>query len=100
MELGRELQKQMDTKICNVLESSCIEPIIDDHFKSSLASNASTEKSDSKPTENPGRQFDGLSYFGGILTACGTAAIAFVGIKLYQSRKNTTEDYNLMNDLM
>ena len=42
------------------------------------------------------RQFDGLSYFGGILTTCGTAAIAFVGIKLYQGRKTKTENYNLM----
>ena len=42
------------------------------------------------------RQFDGLSYFGGILTTCGTAAIAFVGIKLYQGRRTKTENYNLM----
>ena len=42
------------------------------------------------------RQFDGLSYFGGILTTCGTAAIALVGIKLYQGRKTKTENYNLM----
>ena len=42
------------------------------------------------------RQFDGLSYFGGILTTCGTAVIAFVGIKLYQGRKTKTENYNLM----
>jgi hypothetical protein len=44
------------------------------------------------------RQFDGLSYFGGILTICGIAAIAFVGIKLFQSQKIKTEveDYNLM----
>ena len=42
------------------------------------------------------RQFDGLSYFGGILTTCGTAVIAFVGIKLYQGRRTKTENYNLM----
>ena len=44
------------------------------------------------------RQFDGLSYFGGILTICGIAAIAFVGIKLFQSQKIKTEveNYNLM----
>ena len=42
------------------------------------------------------RQFDGLSYFGGVLTTCGTAAIAFVGIKLYQGRRTKTENYNLM----
>ena len=44
------------------------------------------------------RQFDGLSYFGGFLTACGIAAITFVGIKLFQSQKIKTEveNYNLM----
>ena len=44
------------------------------------------------------RQFDVLSYFGGILTICGIAAIAFVGIKLFQSQKIKTEveNYNLM----
>ena len=44
------------------------------------------------------RQFDSLSYFGGILTTCGIAAIAFVGIKLFQSQKIKTEveNYNLM----
>ena len=44
------------------------------------------------------RQFDALSYFGGILTTCGIAAIAFVGIKLFQSQKIKTEveNYNLM----
>ena len=52
-DLGRELQKHMDTKICNIMENSCIKPIIDDHFKNSLASNASTGKNDSKLTENP-----------------------------------------------
>ena len=71
-EFGRELQKHMSVKICNFRESSCIKPIIDDHFKNSLASNASTgknmpkiclknvytylqctEKNDSKPTEKP-----------------------------------------------
>ena len=52
-EFGRELQKHMDTKICNIMENSCIKPIIDDHFKSSLASNVSTGKNDSKPTEKP-----------------------------------------------
>ena len=52
-EFGRELQKHMDTKICNVIENSCIQPIIDDHFKSSLASNVSAGKNDSKPTEKP-----------------------------------------------
>ena len=43
-------------------------------------------------------QFDGLSYFGGVLTTCGVAAIAFVGIKLFQSQKIKTEveNYNLM----
>ena len=42
------------------------------------------------------RQFDGLSYFGGVLTTCGIVAIAFVGIKLYRSPKIETENYNLM----
>ena len=42
------------------------------------------------------RQFDGLSYFGGILTACGIATIAFVGLKLYLGRKTKTENYELM----
>ena len=42
------------------------------------------------------RQFDGLSYFGGILTTCGIAAIAFVGFKLYLRRKPETENYELM----
>ena len=44
------------------------------------------------------RQFDALSYFGGVLTTCGIAAIAFVGIKLFQSQKIKTEveNYNLM----
>ena len=42
------------------------------------------------------RQFDGLSYFGGILTTCGIAAIAFVGFKLRLSRKTKTENYELM----
>ena len=44
------------------------------------------------------RQFDGLSYFGGILTICGIAAIAFVGIKLFHSQKIKTEveNYDLM----
>ena len=73
-EIGRELEEHIynDSKICSFLESSCIKPIIDDHFKNSLASNASTgknmpkiclknvytylqctEKNDSKPTEKP-----------------------------------------------
>ena len=42
------------------------------------------------------RQFDGLSYFGGVLTTCGIVAIAFVGIKLYRRPKIETENYNLM----
>ena len=42
------------------------------------------------------RKFDGLSYFGGVITTCGTAVIAFVGIKLYQGRRTKTENYNLM----
>ena len=42
------------------------------------------------------RKFDGLSYFGGVITTCGTAAIAFVGIKLFQARRTKTENYNLM----
>ena len=41
------------------------------------------------------RQFDGLSYFGGILTICGIAAIAFFGIKSYQSKRIRNEGYNL-----
>ena len=56
-EYGRLLQKHMDTKICNVMENSCIKPIIDDHFKSSLASNVSTGKNDSKQTEKPTSAF-------------------------------------------
>ena len=52
-EYGRELQKHLDADLCNIDESSCIQPIIDDHFKSSLASNASTGKNDSNPTEKP-----------------------------------------------
>ena len=42
------------------------------------------------------RQFDSLSYFGGILTTCGIVAIAFVGLKLHLSRKPKTENYELM----
>ena len=42
------------------------------------------------------RQFDGLSFFGGVLAICGTALIAFFGIKSYQSKKIKTENYNLM----
>ena len=42
------------------------------------------------------RQFDGLSYFGGVLTTCGIVAIAFVGLKLYLRRKPKTENYELM----
>ena len=65
---------------------------------------STTEKIEETPNASPvvdcsnktTRQFDGLSYFGGVLTTCGTAAIAFVGIKLYQGRKTKTENYNLM----
>ena len=39
------------------METSCLQPIIDDHFKSSLASNASTGKNDSKQTEKPTSAF-------------------------------------------
>ena len=42
------------------------------------------------------RQFDGLSYFGGILTTCGIVAIAFVALKLHLSRRPKTENYELM----
>ena len=42
------------------------------------------------------RQFDGLSFFGGVLATCGTVLIAFFGIKSYQSKKIKTENYNLM----
>ena len=52
-EFGRLLQKRMSVKLCNVMETSCIKPIIDDHFNKSLARNASTGKNDSKPTEKP-----------------------------------------------
>ena len=41
------------------------------------------------------RQFDGLSFFGGILTVFGIAAIAFFGIKSYQSKRIINEGYNL-----
>ena len=40
--------------------------------------------------------FDGLSYFGGVLTTCGIVVIAFVGLKLYLRRKPKTENYELM----
>ena len=42
------------------------------------------------------RHFDGLSYFGGVLTTCGIVAIAFVGLKLYLRRKPQIENYELM----
>ena len=42
------------------------------------------------------RQFDGLSFFGGVLTTCATAAIAFFGIKSYQSKKIQNENFNLI----
>ena len=65
---------------------------------------STTEKIEETPNANPAvdcsnkstRKFDGLSYIGGILTTCGTAAIAFVGIKLFQARRTKTENYNLM----
>jgi hypothetical protein len=41
-------------------------------------------------------QFDGLSFFGGVLATCGTALIAFLGIKSYQSKNIKTENYNLI----
>ena len=41
------------------------------------------------------RQFDGLSFFGGVLTILGIAAIAFFGIKSYQSKRIKNEGYNL-----
>ena len=53
MEWNREFQKYLSVKICDVHESSCIKSIIDDHLKNSLASNASSGKNDSKPTEKP-----------------------------------------------
>jgi hypothetical protein len=53
MEWNREFQKYLAVKICDVHESSCIKSIIDDHLKNSLASNASSGKNDSKPTEKP-----------------------------------------------
>ena len=52
-EFGRAMRKLLSVKLCNVRETSCIQPIIDDHFKKSLAKNASTGKNDSKPTEKP-----------------------------------------------
>ena len=65
---------------------------------------SSTRKIEETPNASPvvdssnklTRQFDGLSYFGGVLTTCGIVAIAFVGIKLHLSRKPKTENYELM----
>ena len=41
-------------------------------------------------------QFDGLSFFGGVLTTCGIAAIACFGVKSYKNKKIKTENYNLI----
>ena len=65
---------------------------------------STTKKIEETPNANPvvdcppkiTRQFDCLSFFGGVLAICGTALIAFFGIKFYQSKKIKTEDYNLM----
>ena len=64
---------------------------------------STTKKIEETPNANPvvdcpqkiTRQFDGLSFFGGVLTTFGVAAIAFFGIKSYQSKKIRNEGYNL-----
>ena len=65
---------------------------------------STTKKIDETTNANPvvdcpkkiTRQFDVLSFFGGVLATCGTASIAFFGIKSYQSKKIKTENYNLI----
>ena len=41
-------------------------------------------------------QFHGWSFFGGIVVTILTAAIAFVGIKYYKTKKMQNQNYNLM----
>jgi len=41
-------------------------------------------------------QFHGWSFFGGIVVTILTAAIAFVGIKYYKTKKIQNQNYNLM----
>ena len=41
-------------------------------------------------------QFHGWSFFGGIIVTILTAAIAFVGIKYYKTKKMQNQNYNLM----
>merc|ERR1712079_357373 len=48
------------------------------------------------PIEDSGRQFDGWSFFGGIILTIGIAAIAFLGIKYYKTRNHPVSlNYNL-----
>ena len=76
--------------------------LIIDNFPYRSTTRKIEEISDACPVVNcpnkSTRQFDVLSYFGGVLSTCGMAAIAFVGIKLFHSQKIKTEveNYNLM----
>merc|ERR1711994_164750 len=48
------------------------------------------------PIEDSGRQFDGWSFFGGIILTIGIAAIAFLGVKYYKTRDHPVSlNYNL-----
>merc|ERR1712212_456776 len=45
-------------------------------------------------SSNSGREYDGLSFFGGMVFTIATALISFFGIKIYKNRKARTENYN------
>jgi len=47
------------------------------------------------PTDST-RQFDGWSFFGGIIVTVGTSAIAIVAFKYYQTKRIKNQNYNLM----
>jgi len=47
-------------------------------------------------TNESTRSFDGWSFFGGIIVTILMAVIAFVGVKYYQTKRMTRENYNLM----
>jgi len=48
------------------------------------------------PIDDSGRQFDGWSFFGGIILTIGIAAIAFLGVKYYKTRNHPVSlNYNL-----
>jgi len=47
------------------------------------------------PIPDSGRQFDGWSFFGGIILTVGMAAIVFMSAKYYKTRNPTSMNYNL-----